>query len=67
MYDFWLEVSGDFDSRSLWKEIERYEVNLLDFETVYIFGRASLINMAQVLSICCKYGSVKGDFKRREI
>lgn len=61
-YRFWLEVLGEVDSAELWREIKRYGINLLDLDGIYIYGYLDLLSMAGVISICCKYGTVKGDF-----
>ena len=61
-YWFWLEVLGKIDSAELWREIERYDINLLDLDGIYIYGHLDLLSVAEVIGICCKYGTVKGDF-----
>lgn len=57
---FMVEIEGPIDSRSLWKMIERYRVNLTDsIGTVYVYGEADTIVVMEVIVCCALYGKLK--------
>lgn len=66
VFRFAMEVTGDFDAKELWFQLEPLKVNLMNLiEYVYVYGDAELPKLTQVIGICKRYGTIKCTFYER--
>lgn len=50
-------INGKIDSRELWDDLNRYDVNVTDLgEVTYVYGQVSMYDSLFVIDICRKYG-----------
>lgn len=56
---YFFEMAGKFDSKSLYREIERFKANVMDMgEVVYVYGEAEESDVDSIMKTCMKYGRV---------
>ena len=61
---FWVEISGDIDTISLWSLIEPYEVNLTAVEgKTWIYGEVRLHAIGTIVERCALFGALKVEVK----
>jgi hypothetical protein len=61
---FWIEITGDIDTLSLWSLIEQYKVNLTAVEgKTWIYGEVRLHAIGTIVERCALFGSLKVDVK----
>lgn len=61
---FYVEITGDIDTLSLWSLIERYKVNLTAVEgKTWIYGDVWLHYLGTIVERCALFGSLKVDVK----
>ena len=61
---FWIEITGDIDTLSLWSLIEPYKVNLTAVEgKTWIYGEVRLHAIGTIVERCALFGSLKIDVK----
>ena len=61
---FWIEITGDIDTLSLWSLIEPYKVNLTAVEgKTWIYGEVRLHHLGTIVERCALFGSLKVDVK----
>lgn len=59
MYIF-IEIKEKIDSRSLWKLIEKYRVNLTDLDGVsLVYGDVDTATAMEVIACCALFGDLK--------
>lgn len=52
-------IKGKIDSKELWEDIRRYDVNVTDMgEVTFVHGEASMCDLILIISICRKYGDI---------
>lgn len=57
---YFFEMACKFDSKSLYREIERFKANVMDMgKVVYIYGEAEESNVDSIITTCSKYGRVE--------
>lgn len=53
-------IKGKVDSRQLWKDIEKYDVNVTDLEAfTAVYGKVSMYDSMFIIDICRKYGDIE--------
>jgi hypothetical protein len=61
---FFIEITGDIDSLSLWKLIEPFKVNLTAVEgKTWIYGDVELHNIGTIVERCALFGALKVEVK----
>lgn len=61
---FFIEITGDIDSLSLWKLIEPYKLNLTALEDkTWIYGDVGLHNIGTIVERCALFGALKVEVK----
>lgn len=61
---FFIEITGDIDSLSLWELIEPYKVNLTAVEgKTWIYGDVELHNIGTIVERCALFGALKVEVK----
>lgn len=61
MFNFDLEIEGDFSPLELWKLLEPLNINMIILSnSVYIYGQAKPCRIARILNLCNHFGGVKG-------
>lgn len=61
---FFIEITGDIDSLSLWKLIEPYKVNLTAIEgKTWIYGDVWLHHLGTIVERCALFGALKVEVK----
>ena len=67
MYDIFIEIGGEIDSLSLWKEVATYKISLTELTYVtYIHGSCTLFNALQIITIARKYGKITAISLKKE-
>lgn len=52
-------IKGKIDSKELWEDIKRYNVNVTDVgEVTFVHGEASMYDSMFIIDICRKYGEI---------
>ena len=61
---FFIEITGDIDSLSLWKLVEPYKANLTAVEgKTWIYGDVWLHHLGTIVERCALYGTLRVDVK----
>jgi hypothetical protein len=52
-------IKGKIDSKELWEDIKRYNVNVTEVgEVTFVHGEASMYDSMFIIDICRKYGEI---------
>lgn len=55
-------IKGKIDSKELWEDIKRYDVNVTDMgEVTFVHGEASMYDSMFIIDICRKYGDINSE------
>lgn len=55
-------IKGKIDSKELWEDIKRYDVNVTDTgEVTFVYGEASMYDSMFIIDICRKYGDITSE------
>ena len=53
-------IAGKVDSKELWEDVKRYDVNVTDMvEFTSVYGKVSMYDSMFIIDICRKYGDIK--------
>lgn len=55
-------IKGKIDSKQLWEDIKRYDVNVTEMgEITFVHGEASMYDSMFIIDICHKYGDITSE------
>lgn len=55
-------IKGKIDSKELWNDICRYDVNVTDMgEVTFVYGQVSMYDSMFIIDICRKYGDITSE------
>ena len=67
IFEYIIEIRGNFKSLELYKKVERFKANVTDIIFLtFVYGEADLNTLIKIILICSKYGKVKVNFSRRQ-
>jgi hypothetical protein len=67
LYDIFIELGGETDSLSLWKEVATYKISLTELMSVtYIHGSCTMFNALEIITIAEKYGKITSISLKKE-
>lgn len=61
----WLEIQGKIDSKALWKQLERYGVNVTDLcQKTLVYGEVDIVTAGTIVTICSMHGNIQATVRR---
>lgn len=57
-----VQINGKIDSKELWNDVKRYDINVTDLgEMTMVYGKVSMYDSMFIIDICRKYGDITSE------